>query len=113
MHIVSTETQLCDKCGKPMGNARVANSQGTFHAECAGFSPFARIAELEAALTEVHGAHHECIDKLGMANSRIAELEELLREIDAKIIWESAVRDGTGQELEARVERALGISVNT
>lgn len=50
MHIVSTGTQLCDKCGKPMANSRVANSQGTFHAECAGLGPFARIAELEAAL---------------------------------------------------------------
>lgn len=50
MHIVSTGTQLCDKCGKPMANSRVANSQGTFHTECAGLGPFARIAQLEAAL---------------------------------------------------------------
>lgn len=71
MHIVSTGTQLCDKCGKPMGNARVANSQGTFHAECAGFSPFARIAELEAALRRIYGAVY---DPEGMSDAKTLDL---------------------------------------
>jgi len=40
---------------------------------------------------------------------RIAELEALLREIDAKVVFESAVMDGTGSDLQDRVERALRI----
>ena len=38
---------------------------------------------------------------------RIAELEALLREIDAKVIFETAVHDGN--DLQERVEAALGI----
>ena len=41
--------------------------------------------------------------------NRIAELEALLREIDAKVIFEAAVGDGTGNDLQERVEAALGI----
>ena len=41
----------------------------------------------------------------------IEELEELLRECDAKIIFEHAVRDGTGQELQERIEAALGFGL--
>lgn len=40
---------------------------------------------------------------------RIAELEALLREIDAKVVFEAAVADGTGNDLQRRVEAALVI----
>lgn len=41
--------------------------------------------------------------------NRAAKLEALLREIDAKIVFETAVSDGTGNDLQRRVEVALGI----
>jgi hypothetical protein len=40
---------------------------------------------------------------------RIAELEALLREIDKKVVFETAVMDGSGRDLQERVEAALGI----
>lgn len=43
------------------------------------------------------------------AASRIEELEALLREIDNKVIFETAVIDGTGRHLQERIEAALGI----
>ncbi len=42
---------------------------------------------------------------------RIAELEALLREIDAKVIFEAAVSDGTGPDLQERVEATLRIGL--
>jgi hypothetical protein len=43
------------------------------------------------------------------AADRIAALEALLREIDNKIVFETSVVDGTGNDLQQRVEAALGI----
>lgn len=49
-----------------------------------------------------------CAD-MEVAIKRIAELEALLREVDAKIVFETSVIDGTGNDLQRRVEAALGI----
>jgi len=42
-------------------------------------------------------------------NKRIADLEALLRDIDRKIVFETAIMDGTGRDLQERVEAALRI----
>jgi len=52
------------------------------------------------------------LDAMSVLNARrlrIAELEALLREVDAKVIFESCVMDGTGNDLQERIEAALGI----
>lgn len=51
----------------------------------------------------------ELQDEILRMGRRIAELEALLREIDAKIIFETAVMDGSGRDLQERIEAALGI----
>lgn len=40
---------------------------------------------------------------------RIRALEALLREIDGKVVFETAVMDESGPDLQERVEKALGI----
>ena len=40
---------------------------------------------------------------------RIVEIEGLLREIDKKVVFETSVLDGSGPDLQERIEATLGI----
>lgn len=69
-----------------------------------------KLCEIADAGPLVHTMSWEEIGKAcGDASLRIAELESLLREIDAKVVFETAVADGTGNDLQRRIEAALGI----
>lgn len=60
-------------------------------------------------MTGIGAALGETSAELVKAQARIAELESLLRVINAKVIFENAVPDGSGADLQERVEQALGI----
>lgn len=56
-----------------------------------------------------HGWHDEIdCDICRPSRDHVAELEALLREVDAKVVFETAVTDGTGNDLQQRIEQALG-----
>jgi len=63
------------------------------------------VADIDKAIDE-HNAFARRAEPL---RQRIADLEALLREIDKKIVFETAVMDGTGRDLQERVEAALRI----
>lgn len=43
-----------------------------------------------------------------LAQEHIKELEALLREIDNKVVYGAVIHDGTADDLQQRVEAALG-----
>jgi hypothetical protein len=60
----------------------------------AGGIPVAWVGNRSATITEM--------------TARIAALEALLREVDANVVFETAIHDGTGRDLQERIEQALG-----
>lgn len=77
---------------------------------------FALQSTLNKHLASDHGKLNErnaMVATLNEKDHRIAELESLLREIDRKVIFETSVMDGTGTDLQERIEAALRSGVQT
>lgn len=68
----------------------------------------------EVGATRAVGHVSEPIDRVRIAEleARNKKLEDVLREIDRKVIFETSVRDGSGSDLQERIEDVLGIGTS-